>query len=156
MRKAVIVSLVAINVAIPAMAHQQSGVEWALPEYDGEILLSCEQNSATLECRAQIYPCETAFGLSIDADLGTLAPEIRHDLTACFMAQYRSYQDALWRLAPGSDPDPALSRDTSMMYAHHGNAPGDCRSTQYEKTEDWRCAAQEMRKQLVEAEMAAR
>ncbi len=160
MRKAAIVTIMLINFGAPAAANQQSDVKWVLPEYDGEALVACEQNSETPVCRAQFFPCETAFELPVGAELGTLPPEIRHDLTACFMAQYRSYQDALWRLAPGSDPDPALTRDArmmnNMMYIHHGNAPGDCRSTQYEKTEDWRCAAQVIRKQLLQAEIDAR
>lgn len=155
MRHAALVAILLMIFGASAAAHPQSGVDWVIPDYDGEALVTCEENHGSAECRAQFFPCETAFDLSADAELGTLPPKIRHDLTACFMAQFNRYQDALWRLAPGSDPDPALTRNTTMMYVHHGNAPGDCRSTQYEKTEDWRCAAREILERLKKTEMGA-
>lgn len=155
-RNAVIVNILLINMGAPATAHSLSGVDWVLPQYDGDALVACEKTPHSQECQALLFPCETAFDIAIGKELSTHSPEIRHDLTACFMAQFNSYQDALWRFAPGSDPDPALSRDTSMMFVHHGNAPGGCRSAQYEKTEDWRCASQKILERLLKLEQGAR
>ena len=148
MRNTWIFSALLLSFGVSATAHQTSGFNWMLPEFDGKIFVACMENPDASECQAYLYPCETAFDLSVGAELAAMSSEIRHDLTACFMAQYHNYEDTLWRLAPGSDPDPALSRETNMMYRHHANAPGDCRSTQSEKTEDWRCAAQEISQRL--------
>jgi hypothetical protein len=77
------------------------------------------------------------------------------------MALADLYEVALWNLDPGTDPDPVLAREANpmfnnVMFRHHRNATGPCQSSQDEKTEDWRCAAQELQIRLIGAEQDAR
>jgi hypothetical protein len=143
----------------PANAHRETQTTWLLPGYDGQALVTCSTSAETPGCEVQLHPCETAFGLSTDVDLATLPEGTRHDLTACFMALADLYEVALWNLEPGSNPDPVLARQANKMFnntmfRHHRNAPGNCQSSQEEKTEDWRCASNELQIRLIEAEEA--
>lgn len=127
-----------------ANAHPLSDSRWEVIDHDREALVDCAAAPEASGCRERLYPCESAFDLSIDADLAALPDDVRHDLTACFMAYADLYEVALWNIAPGSDPDPIVTRNANslfnnMMFRHHRNASGECRSDREEKTEDWRC-----------------
>lgn len=156
MRPTAIVIVSLLSLYKPAMAHPWSDFQWSIPEYDANALIACQSMDETPGCQTRLYPCETAFNLPPGANLAALPIEIRHDLTACFMAQYDHYEDALWNVAPGSAPDPALSRNMRMELRHHRNAFGECWSSQKEKTEDWRCAAQEILFRLLEMEVKSK
>ncbi len=144
-----------------ANSHPESDNKWAFLEYDGEALINCSADLEAGNCQSRLYPCESAFKVSVDADLAVLSQEIRHDLTACFMELFDLYEVALWKIAPGAETDPVVARKANSMFStsmfrHHRNAPGECRSDQYEKTEDWRCASQALLNRLIKAEKDAR
>lgn len=144
-----------------AYAHPETDNKWTLLEYNGEALLNCSEATDAGNCQTLLYPCESAFNLSAEADLTVLSEEIRHDLTACFMELFDLYEVALWKIAPGAETDPLIVRKANSMFSttmfrHHRNAPGECRSDQYEKTEDWRCASQELLNRLIKAEKDAK